>query len=58
MAWRTALEWNRHSPVIPDEKADPQQAIQNLAGELRGVPDIRTPRLGMGERLAPVGPGA
>ena len=24
------------------EKADPQQAIQNLAGELRGVPDIRT----------------
>ena len=48
---------------VPDDllriqEADPQQAVQNLAGEFRGVPDVSDLEAGhQGEGLRPVGAG-
>src|SRR5437868_6285968 len=50
------------SSLVPDnllmmQKTDPQQAIQDLAGEFRSVPDIRHFKAWhQRERLRPVGP--
>jgi len=49
------------APLVPDDllmvqEADPQQAIQDLAGERRGVPDITYFQIGnQRKRLGPVG---
>ena len=49
-------------PLVPDDllvmhKSDPQQTIQNLAGESRSVPNISYSQTGnQREGLGPVGP--
>src|SRR4029077_13319753 len=50
------------APLVPDDllmmdKFNPQQAIQNLAGELRGVPDVGYFQAGDQRKcVGPVGP--